>query len=62
MRISLISGGKKRYRCLYAFEARSVDELSLNVGDVVIVSILLCKLSQVYNFDLKFLIIKCSVL
>ncbi|XP_046329518.2 intersectin-1-like isoform X4 [Haliotis rufescens] len=31
------SGGKKRYRCLYAFEARSVDELSLNVGDVVII-------------------------
>ncbi|XP_071112496.1 intersectin-1-like [Haliotis cracherodii] len=31
------SGGKKRYRSLFAFEARSVDELSLNVGDVVII-------------------------
>ncbi|XP_067673964.1 intersectin-1-like isoform X4 [Haliotis asinina] len=31
------SGGKKRYRSLFGFEARSTDELSLNVGDIVII-------------------------
>ena len=33
-----VSGQEEKYQAIYAFEARNPDELSLNPGDIVLVS------------------------